>query len=469
VEREIIEWQRWLFYLLVGPPIAVWIFMTRDSVLRLLALVAVVIFVQDTLAVRRSLLGISVGPSLIILSLVLAAYLFERGRLPAFAGYGLLWVGFLFSAFVGLVNGSVGTGLVFFNIREFQLIYLEGFLVFLAGYMAFRTDEEIDRFFRYMVFVAIGVASAHLFAVATGYRFRTGTDLDDLYYGALFKTPNNLASFYIIAIPIHLRMALQGRLSGFLRLSIVASLALMGASLFLTGSRGGMLCTVVMSLVAIFWRRRGTGRTLLAVAVGGFTLVLVYWFISTFFPAVGEETLRALETERFRSTRPQTWGVFLGIVLDHPFGVGLPPENITPVVRSYGHYIENAHNIYLNIGVSTGIPGVTFFVAIVALLLWRLFRALSLAATETQQRTLVYLILAVTAFLLAGVVEPIYTLAPKLNQFFWIICGIAAAGSIRLLAGSRVGGDKAVFEPPFFASESRSSEARDEVAPERIR
>jgi hypothetical protein len=47
-----------------------------------------------------------------------------------------------------------------------------------------------------------------------------------------------------------------------------------------------------------------------------------------------------------------------------------------------------------------------------------------------------YPLIAVVGFLAAGVVEPIYALAPKLNQFLWLLAGIGAAASARVLAGA---------------------------------
>ena len=37
--QDAIDWVRWLFYLLAGLPLIVWLFFTRDRVLRLVAVV----------------------------------------------------------------------------------------------------------------------------------------------------------------------------------------------------------------------------------------------------------------------------------------------------------------------------------------------------------------------------------------------------------------------------------------------
>lgn len=460
-----IEWQRWLFYLLVGLPLVVWIFLTRDNVMRVLVFVVMLIFVQDTLAARRSLLGISMGPSSMILFTVLAAYLLERGRLPRLDGYGWLWAGFLFFALVGIINGSVGTGLLFFNIQEFQLIYLEGFLVFALGYMAFRSDEEIDRFFRYFILVALGVALLHIFTVATGYRFRAGRITAGIAYAAMFQTTNAMAAFYDMAIPILLVMALRGRLSTLLRLSVFAVLALMGASLFLSASRAGMLLVPVLCVFAVLRSRVGIGRALLAGVISMLVLVSAYWLIVTFLPAIGSETVRGFEEEGLRTGRFATWKTHLGIIFDHPFGVGLAPENLIPVAHGYGTAITNAHNIYLNIAVKTGILGMIVFLTMVTILLRRLLRAMSRAATSLQQQTLTYLFLAVTGFLVAGLIEPIYTLAPKLNQLFWLMSGMSVAASTRVLAGNRELAINVGSESAPHTHGSTSNDGGNEISP----
>jgi O-antigen ligase len=219
-----------------------------------------------------------------------------------------------------------------------------------------------------------------------------------------------------------------------------------------------------MILVALFWSRASIGRALLGVALASLTIASAYWLVMEFLPALAGETLEVFEIEGLRTNRPQVWKTYTEIILAHPFGVGLDIENLIRVASRYGLHIYNAHNIYLNIAVSTGVTGLIMFLAIITLLLGRLVRALSRAAAGLQQQTLMYLFLGVAGFLVVGLVEPIYTLAPKLNQFFWLLSGIGAAASARVLAESRVRESNLVSPPSADPLGSLSGDDGCEVA-----
>ena len=189
-----VDLTRWLVYLIVGIPAITWLLFTRNDALRLIALLGILIFVQDLFSSRRIVFGVGIGPSVIFVYACLTGLYISRGRFPSLGVFGPLWVLFLGAALLGLVSGSLGTGMLFWNIRGFQQLYFEGLFYFVVGVMAFHRDEDVPRFlFYYVVVIGAGVAATHLFALGTGWRppslvhsFEAGREV---FYGGVFVNP----------------------------------------------------------------------------------------------------------------------------------------------------------------------------------------------------------------------------------------------------------------------------------------
>ena len=170
--------------------------------------------------------------------------------------------------------------------------------------------------------------------------------------------PNNLARILMLGL-----LALVGlgfaRGQGLLRRSLVIlPVMLLGAALFQTGSRGGLLA-LAAGLMTLILLRRGTMITKL-VNVGGLLLLLGFFVLaasqSDIMRARFEETIEEGDVARRERIYPTAWGMFqekplLGwgpIVSTYELGMRLAhPEEET----------KNPHNLILFGLVSTGIIG----------------------------------------------------------------------------------------------------------------
>lgn len=430
---------RWLMYLLLGAPLLTWLFFTRQEALRLLGLLLALIIVQDNLAGRRWVWAFSVAPSFILAYVALLSQIFQR-RIPRLGVFGPLWIGLLFFAAIGGIAGSIGTGLLPNNIDRYQIVFLEGILFFLFGLVAVRKDTDLVFFLRTQAtWVGLAVALIHFFTIATGFRFRNAiSDEFGIYYGGVLGNPNALAAYYVMLIPVALSMLVRQRLSPFTRFVTAASLVAMFGSLVLTGGRSGLIFTILMCFVALVWSRMGLTRGILAVAAAGLFAFLGFELMEslvpdTWFEIFGIAKREGLETSRFMLA--QRYGLMM---LEHPFGIGLSTPNFERLLVHYGiEGVVNSHNIYLEMGLQAGILGLITFLAMIGIVMWRIRRALALAREPAQQEALLYLFLLLLGYLSNGYFQPIFSVYPKLNNLFWLLCGLGLAAADRVFAAQR--------------------------------
>ena len=434
-----IDWARWAIYFLAAVPFLAWLLFTTDNVMRLLAVAGTLIFVQDSLAGRRHLWAFALGPSLMVCYAALSSVLLQRGRLPRLGAVGPLWLGYLVCGFGTAIGGSIGTDLLRENLRYFQFILLEGFFLFLTSTSVLRSVDEAERFVRRLPWIGLGVAAIHLFAIATGFRFRDALEgsYDSIYYGANLGAANSLGSFYGMMIPTALFLLLRVRLSRLGWAVTTASLIAMIGSLFVSSSRGGMLVAVVVSVMVLAWSGAGIGRALLTAGFAVLALAGTYWMLVTVLPDEWQQVLGLLEEEGLESTRLANFAIYLRIVLDHPFGVGMSPENVVAIASFYRTFVHNAHNAYLNAAVYTGWAGLTVLLALFSVLLARNVGAI-VRAREPQRRALAMaFFVPLLAYLLVATVEPVMFVGYKVGHFFWLIAGASWAACGRILAEAR--------------------------------
>ena len=447
---EEINWTRWFMYLIVGVPALAWLLFTRDNVLRVLAVLGILMFAEGIFAWRRHFFGVGVGPSVAFVYVALVGLYLQRGRFPALGAQGFLWALFLFAALIGLMLGSFGTGLLLFNVKSFQEYFLEGALFFLVGVMAFDRDEDVIRFlYRFVVVIGGGVAAFHMIFIVTGWQpahlehaaMRKGYDL---FVGGIFSNPNSQADFWVMTLPMTLLFFLRGGFRGARRLLLAGLLMVMTVSLLLSAARGGILFTIVMLGAAFLLSGEGLGRTGLIALIGALTVGIAVLVGVYALPELFAAMFEQLETEGLETSRFRTWAQFLRMLFDHPFGVGLHPENILRVGAQYGTRMAGAHNIYLTLAVMTGFLGIFAFLGLVGSVLLRIWRALRESQDPQTRQAAMYLFLAVGGFLLGGTVEPIYTSGYTLHQLFWLLVGLSLATSQRALAvahEARLGAD----------------------------
>jgi O-antigen ligase len=441
-ETQSINWLRWLVYLLGGVPIFVWLFTVRDRTLRVVGVLAMAFFVQDAMAGRRYFWAFSFGPAIGAAYVGLLAMTVQRQRLPQLGAYGAIWGGMLFCAVLGVVQGSAG-GLLAINMKYFQLGYLDGFIFFLFGLVALQTHAEFRKFWEWFIPFCLLMALLHFFSIATGYRFR-GSSTEGVSYGGVLDNANTLGSFYAMAIPAVLSLAVSGRLERHWRLLSYAALALMTGSLILTGCRGGMLFAILVSAMALASSRLGPTRVITASLAAAVTMAIGYAVMTFVVGDAWRAVLLDLEEQGFHTDRWTTFAGFMRIALDNPFGVGLSPENVRGIVSQYDVRVFSSHNIYIDMAVQNGIPGMLIFVWLGVRLILSNRQAMRLTSDPIAREGLFCAYLALLGFFGVGIFQPIYTasVGAKMNNLFWLLAGLNVGAVNRVLSERRVAADR---------------------------
>jgi putative inorganic carbon (HCO3(-)) transporter len=247
---------------------------------------------------------------------------------------------------------------------------------------------------------------------------------------------NQLAGSLLLLIPLAAAAGIGSYLSRPVR---VAALGLAGAGLLLlvlTQSRAGWIGGAAggVTLVGLLlWLRVGrTGRFRLILLGGTLTVAAIALALQVdpqqWRALLDEPDLTAavgtLDTVGFRL---EVWRWGAAAVGDFPFtGVGLGAFRrvalrLYPLNVPAGYDIAHAHNIFLQVGLDLGLPGVVAYVTLLLVAAQRLWRAL----VVPRARPLAYgCLIALVAFHVYGLGD---ALAPgaKPALLFWFILGLA--------------------------------------------
>lgn len=215
-----------------------------------------------------------------------------------------------------------------------------------------------------------------------------------------FVNRNHFAAWMEMAIALPLAMLFSGVVSKDKRLLFVTAVTLMGISILLSGSRGGLIAFLVELLfLALITYGSGKRRLGLRIALAS-ALVLAVVGGSIFVG--GESSLSRIADSSISSvdqSRSHIWSVS-GKMIEYgmPFGVGLGAFGTAYSMfdaNSGLERVEQAHNDYLQVLTDAGIPGAFIGLAFLILLFQKGRSALS---TENQVKR------AISAGALAAVV-----------------------------------------------------------------
>jgi putative inorganic carbon (HCO3(-)) transporter len=192
--------------------------------------------------------------------------------------------------------------------------------------------------------------------------------------------PNVMAGALVVLLPCALASLLFGwqQLRWFERTVAGLAAAAMLGVLILTKSRGGLLAlgAMLVVLIALRWRR-GWLAMPLAVLVAGLTV----WRIGG---TRAVEALSATQTLGGMDGRLEVWSRALYMIQDFPFtGIGMGTfkqvaNSIYPFfLAGPDAEIPHAHNIFLQVGVDLGLPGLVAWLALLILVCacaWLVYR-----------------------------------------------------------------------------------------------
>jgi len=252
--------------------------------------------------------------------------------------------------------------------------------------------------------------------------------------------PNVMAGALVTLLPLSLALGLTlpatSRRARGLRVEVaLAGLAQLGI-LILTQSRGGYLALGV-GLGLTLWL---CGRRRWAVGLALLGALALLWLVS--HPMVetrgegaslvtGEAAEAALDASTW-AFRQRVWGTALDVIRDFPFtGTGMGTFNDVAALL-YGFYApENprAHNLFLQVAVDLGLPGLVAFLAIWLLALgaaWQAYRRFTLIGAPLPRAVAVGGLAGLVASLAHGLVD-VHTWGSKGAFVPWLMIGLVLA------------------------------------------
>jgi len=179
-----------------------------------------------------------------------------------------------------------------------------------------------------------------------------------------FVNPHNYAAFIEMAVAVPMGLIFTGAIVKDKRLLYVTAIALMGVSLLLSGSRGGLIAFVSEIIFLVLLTTGTKSRSKLALRLS----LAVLLFVSVIAGAIlvgGETSLTRVadtaQTGDLTTGRSNIWSVTLDVIKDNlPFGAGFGAFGVayTPHDAMSGlERVEQSHNDYLQVLADAGIVG----------------------------------------------------------------------------------------------------------------
>jgi O-antigen ligase len=317
------------------------------------------------------------------------------------------------------------------SVNLFLDLYLKALALFWLLANLVDSPERLRR-------VAVALTAMGVPLAVTGLRnFASGAYLDDSgvkriegYNSGLAGNPNDLALVLNLLLPIALGLALgrrgiEGRVLAFFAAAVLA----MGV--VITFSRAGFVTLVTIVLVFLL-KLLGRGRG--ALAVGGVILALLALPLLPSGYAARVASITSVESDPTGSAQKRwadTWAA-LRLLPERPLlGAGLG-MNILALNDERGTTWTAVHNVYLQVGVELGLPGLALFVALLSTSLRSARRAQRVAkrAADPEIYHLAEGIeVALLAFAVSGFFYPV-----AYHFYFYLIAGLAAAAGAMSLA-----------------------------------
>lgn len=245
--------------------------------------------------------------------------------------------------------------------------------------------------------------------------------------------PNVMAGSLILLIPIPLAWLLFNKDRRLWWLSLLAAIALLAmiAVLGLTKSRGAWIALAVVlgALMVLRWR-----WSWVVLIVGIFMIAIVIYRLGL-KPVT--EALASSGSITTLAGRQEIWSRAIFMIQDFPFtGIGLGTfgdvaDAMYPFFLASPGTIFHAHNLFLQIAVDLGIPGLIVWLAILLLMTissWHLFRFGRLI--ENSSLTILGAGLLCGQFALAvnGLLDAVTWGMVKSAPLVWALWGLIAAG-----------------------------------------
>ncbi len=179
-----------------------------------------------------------------------------------------------------------------------------------------------------------------------------------------FVNRHNFAAFIEMAIAVPLGLLLTGAIPRDKRLIYLTAIGLMGISLILSGSRGGLVSLLAMIVFILILTNKNRESGQIGLKIGLTVLLLVVIAGGAIFIGGESSLTRFAETavsNDITTNRTHIWNITLQVIKHNlPFGAGIGAfaAAYTPFDTMNGiERVEQAHNDYLQILADAGIVG----------------------------------------------------------------------------------------------------------------
>jgi len=174
----------------------------------------------------------------------------------------------------------------------------------------------------------------------------------------------------VFAVAIVVALGCIGFARRWERIALTIMVAVMGAALGATQSRGALVALGVgLAVLLVTSLRSRSGKALVLALLGLFVVFVTCTYV---YPPLLARYASIVKPSA-NSDRFEIWRTAVHMMRDHPIlGVGV--NNFHEVYLSYPHpeersheVMSTAHNIFMEFGASTGIPGLALFLGVIVL------------------------------------------------------------------------------------------------------
>jgi O-antigen ligase len=286
-----------------------------------------------------------------------------------------------------------------------------------AALLAAQLDEAMHRRLLLVILGLAAISGAISLAQAAGTDWQLYDEATRL--SGLFTNRNHQALLLSLTIPISAAWAAlqasNGQAPGFAKVVPIAITFVVIPLVVLTGSRSGVIVSgIALASLPLFWRdrvRRGTEdpRRITLKGVGWVASILV---IAAFWYAIAASRETALDRlqenlqESDVGLRPPVWSSIVEMIGHYlPWGTGIGSyaqayQILEPAGLLRPTYSNHAHNEWLEIALTAGIPGLAIL-GVAALFLgwaaWRSLRASGIPVRYSRLGVLVIIMLVIAS------------------------------------------------------------------------
>lgn len=242
---------------------------------------------------------------------------------------------------------------------------------------------------------------------------------------SFYYNPNNFAEIILLFLPFYFASAFNTT-NILKKLAYLALAAPPFLSLILTQARSAWIAFVLAGFVYVFFKAKRLIPVFILLGIAA-------------IPFLPQSIMHRIATitnpeDSSSQTRVQVWQTVLPILKDYWFtGLGLGNETLLRVSKNYYIFVDkgsipsHSHNLYLQVWLETGFPGILAFLAFMLDLVKKSIKALYQKLRNVYiNNILIAGLAALTGILAMGMVEYVW-FYQRVMLFFWAVVGIMLA------------------------------------------